>query len=212
MVIGEDEPIMREGLFHVLVEADLDVVGAAGDATDLVRKALAHRPDIMITDIQMPPDRTDDGLRAAGDIRDALPQTAVLVLSQYLEEQYPLRLIGNHPEGIGYLLKERVGDVASFIDTVKRVASGGTVLDPAVVHRMVARPRDAGPLDELTPREGDVLRLMAEGRSNRGIAEVLVVTPAAVERHVTNVFGKLDLRQVPADHRRVLAVLRYLHL
>ncbi len=212
VVVGEDEPILRAGLIHVLVEAGLDVVGAAGDATSLVRKALAHRPDIVITDIQMPPDRTDDGLRAARDIRDALPRTAVLVLSQYLEERYPLRLIGDDAEGVGYLLKDRVGDVATFIDAVKRVAAGGTVLDPAVVERMVVRPRDAGPLDELTPRERVVLGLMAEGRSNRGIAEILVVTPAAVERHVTNIFGKLELRQAKADHRRVLAVLRYLHL
>jgi DNA-binding NarL/FixJ family response regulator len=212
VVIGEDEPILRAGLAQVLVEAEFEVVGAAGDAVDLVRKALAHRPDIVITDIQMPPDRTDDGLRAAGDIRDALPQTAVLVLTQYLEERYPLRLIGDHAEGVGYLLKDRIGDVISFIEAVKRVAAGGTVLDPAVVHRMVARPRDAGPLDELTPRERDVLGLMAEGRSNQGIADVLVVTPGAVERHVTNIFGKLELQQVPADHRRVLAVLRYLDL
>ena len=203
---------MREGLIHVLVEANLEVVAAAADATDLVRKALAHRPDIVITDIQMPPDRKDDGLRAASDIRDALPQTAVLVLSQYLEDPYPLRLIGDHAEGIGYLLKDRVGDVASFVDAVKRVAAGGTVLDPAVVRRMVARPREAGPLDDLTVRERDVLSLMAEGRSNRGIAEVLVVTPAAVERHVTKIFGKLALPPATEHHRRVLAVLRYLHL
>jgi DNA-binding NarL/FixJ family response regulator len=212
VVVGEDEPILRAGLVHVLVEAGLDVVGTASDATRLVHEALAHRPDIVITDIQMPPDRTDDGLRAASYIRDTLPQTAVLVLSQYLEERYPLRLIGDHADGIGYLLKDRVGDVESFIDAVRQVAAGGAVLDPAVVHRMVARPRDAGPLDELTPRERDVLGLIAEGRSNRGIAEILVVTPAAVERHVTNIFGKLDLRPALGDHRRVLAVLRYLHL
>jgi DNA-binding NarL/FixJ family response regulator len=212
VVVGEDQSLFREGLVHVLAEAGFDVVAQAGDAQDLVRKTLAHKPDIVITDIQMPPGNADDGLRAACDIRDARPDTAVLVLSQFLEDRYPLQLIGNRADGVGYLLKDRMGDVSSFIDAVRRVAAGGTALDPAVVERMVARPRTDSPLDDLTPRELDVLRLMAEGRSNQGIAEALVVTVAGVERHVTGIFGKFGLRKVSEDHRRVLAVLRYLRL
>jgi DNA-binding NarL/FixJ family response regulator len=158
----------------------------------------------------MPPDFTDDGLRAALRIRSSQPDVGVVVLSQFLEDRYVLELVGDRAQGVGYLLKDRVGDLALFIDAIRRVAGGGSALDPAVVQRMVGRHREGGPIDELTPREREVLGLMAEGRSNRGIADALVVSVAGVERHVTSIFGKLDLRQVPEDHRRVLAVLQYL--
>jgi DNA-binding NarL/FixJ family response regulator len=210
VVVGEDQPLVREGIVRVLEEAGLEVVGVSGDAEDLVRKADAHRPDVVITDIQMPPDFTDDGLRAAQRIRSSQPDIGVVVLSQFLEDRYVLELVGDRAQGVGYLLKDRVGDLALFIDAIRRVAGGGSALDPAVVQRMVGRPREDGPLDELTPREREVLGLMAEGRSNRGIADALVVSVAGVERHVTSILGKLDLRQDPEDHRRVLAVLRYL--
>jgi DNA-binding NarL/FixJ family response regulator len=210
VVVGEDQPLVREGIVSVLEEAGLEVVGVAGDAEDLVRKAGAHHPDVVIADIQMPPDLTDDGLRAAQEIRSRQPDVGVLVLSQFLEDRYALDLVGDRAQGVGYLLKHRVGDLALFIDSVRRVAHGGSALDPEVVQRMVGRRREGGPLDELTPRDLDVLRLMAEGRSNQGIADALVVTVAAVERHVTSIFGKLGLQQAPEDHRRVLAVLQYL--
>lgn len=210
VVVGEDQPLVREGIVRVLEEAGLEVVGVAGDAEDLVRKAGAHHPDVVITDIQMPPDLTDDGLRAAQQIRSAQPEVGVVVLSQFLEDRFALELVGDRAEGVGYLLKDRVGDLALFIDAVRRVARGGSALDPEVVQRMVGRRREEGPLDELTPREREVLGLMAEGRSNQGIADALIVTVAAVERHVTSIFGKLDLHQTPEDHRRVLAVLQYL--
>jgi DNA-binding NarL/FixJ family response regulator len=210
VLVGEDEPLVREGIVRVLEEAGLEVVGVAADADDLVRKAGGHRPDIVVTDIQMPPDGTDDGLRAALHIRQAQPQVGVIVLSQFLEDRYALDLVGDRAEGVGYLLKDRLGDFSLFVDAVHRVARGGSALDPAVVERMVGRRRSKTPLDELTPREREVLTLMAEGRSNQGIADALVVTTAAVERHVTSIFGKLGLRQVPADHRRVLAVLEFL--
>jgi DNA-binding NarL/FixJ family response regulator len=210
VVVGEDQPLVREGIVSVLEEAGLEVVGVAGDAEDLVRKAGAHHPDVVIADIQMPPDLTDDGLRAAQQIRSRQPDVGVLVLSQFLEDRYALDLVGDRAQGVGYLLKHRVGDLALFIDSVRRVAHGGSALDPEVVQRMVGRRREGGPLDELTPRDLDVLRLMAEGRSNQGIADALVVTVAAVERHVTAIFGKLGLHQAPEDHRRVLAVLQYL--
>ena len=210
VVVGEDQPLVREGIVRVLEEAGLEVVGVAGDAEDLVRKAGAHHPDVVIADIQMPPDLTDDGLRAAQQIRSRQPDVGVVVLSQFLEDRYALDLVGDRAQGVGYLLKHRVGDLALFIDSVRRVAHGGSALDPEVVQRMVGRRREGGPLDELTPRDLDVLRLMAEGRSNQGIADALVVTVAAVERHVTAIFGKLGLHQAPEDHRRVLAVLQYL--
>jgi DNA-binding NarL/FixJ family response regulator len=210
VVVGEDQPLVREGIVRVLEEAGLEVVGVAGDAEDLVRKAGAHHPDVVITDIQMPPDLTDDGLRAAQQIRSAHPEIGVLVLSQFLEDRYALDLVGDRAQGVGYLLKDRVGDLALFIEAVRRVARGGSALDPEVVQRMVGRRREGGPLDELTPREREVLRLMAEGRSNQGIADTLIVTVAAVERHVTSIFSKLGLHQAPEDHRRVLAVLQYL--
>ena len=210
VVVGEDEPLVREGIVRVLEGAEFEVVGVAGDAADLIRKTNAHKPDVVVTDIQMPPDRTDDGLRAAIEIRQTRPGIGVVVLSQFLADRYPLELVGDRAEGVGYLLKERVGDLKLFADSVRRVAAGGTALDPQVVQRMVGRRRADSPLDELTPRERAVMTLMAEGRSNAGIAAELIVTVPAVERHVTNIFDKLGLRQAPEDHRRVLAVLEYL--
>jgi DNA-binding NarL/FixJ family response regulator len=210
VVVGEDEPLVREGIVHVLQSAGFDVVGVAGDAPDLLRKAGAHKPDVVVTDIQMPPENTDDGLRAAIEIRHSRPQTGVVVLSQFLEARYALDLVGERADGVGYLLKERVGDMELFTDSVRRVAAGGSALDPQVIQRMVGRRRAMSPLDDLTPRERDVMALMAEGRSNTGIANKLTVTVAAVERHVTAIFDKLDLGHAREDHRRVLAVLQYL--
>jgi DNA-binding NarL/FixJ family response regulator len=210
VVVGEDQPLVREGIVRVLEDAGHDVVGVAADGPDLIRKTRAHKPDLVITDIQMPPDSTDDGIRAAKTIRAEMPDTGVLVLSQFLEGRYALDLIGERAAGVGYLLKDRVGDLTLFLDAVRRVAAGGSALDPAVVERMLARPRHDSPIDELTPRERQVLSLMAEGRSNQGIANHLIVTVPAVERHVTNIFNKLDLHNAPEDHRRVLAVLTYL--
>jgi DNA-binding NarL/FixJ family response regulator len=210
VVVGEDEPLVREGIVRVLEGSDFEVVGVASDAPDLIRKTNAHKPDVVVTDIQMPPDRTDDGLRAAIEIRRTRPEVGVVVLSQFLTDRYPLELVGDRAEGVGYLLKERVGDLKLFADSVRRVAAGGTALDPQVVQRMVGRRRTTSPLDDLTPRERAVMALMAEGRSNAGIAAELIVTVPAVERHVTNIFDKLGLRHAPEDHRRVLAVLEYL--
>ena len=202
--------LMREGIARLLAEAGFEVVAQAGDAEDLLRKGLAHRPDLAVVDIQMPPGREDDGLRAALELRRRHPDTGVLVLSQHYEEDYALELIGERPEGVGYLLKERVGDVKAFIDAVERVAAGGSALDPEVVGRMLGRRRAEGPLDRLSPRERQVLAAMAEGKSNRGIADELVVTDTAVEKHVTRIFNKLNLGPTPTEHRRVLAVLAYL--
>ena len=210
VVIGEDDVLMREGIARLLSEAGFNVVSQAGDADGFLRKALGHRPDVAVVDIQMPPGRGDDGLRAALELRRRLPETGVLVLSQYYEEQYALDLIGDSAEGVGYLLKERVGDVEAFRDAVSRVAAGGSALDPEVVGRMLGRRRGEGPLDELTPRERDVLAHLAEGKSNQGIAEELVVTNAAVEKHVTSIFQKLGLQTSATEHRRVLAALTYL--
>jgi DNA-binding NarL/FixJ family response regulator len=210
VVVAEDDVLMREGIVRLLGEAGFEVVAQAGDADNLLRKALAYRPDVVVADVQMPPGFGDDGLRAALELRRQRPETGVLVLSQFYEEQYALELIGDRPEGVGYLLKERVGDVDAFTDAVARVASGGSALDPEVVGRMLGRRRADGPLDRLSPRERDVLAAMAEGKSNQGIAEALVVTEAAVEKHVTGIFHKLELGQTPTDHRRVLAVLTYL--
>ena len=210
VVVGEDQALVREGIVRILERAGLEVVGVAADAEDLVRKARAHSPDVVIADIEMPPEMTDDGLRAAQRIRAEQPGVGVIVLSQYLEGRYALELVGERAEGVGYLLKERVGDITLFIDAVRRVAAGGSALDPDVVQRMVGRSRESGPLDGLTPRERDVLVLMAEGRSNQGIADQLFVTTGAVEQHVTAIFGKLGLHPDFRDHRRVLAVLHYL--
>jgi DNA-binding NarL/FixJ family response regulator len=210
VLVGEDQPLVREGIVRVLESAGFEVVGVAGDAPELIRKAGGHHPDVVVTDIQMPPDHSDDGLRAAIEIRKRQPDVGVVVLSQFLEDRYALDLVGDRADGVGYLLKDRLGDLDLFVDAVKRVANGGSALDPEVVQRMVGRRRENSPLDELTPRERQVLGLMAEGRSNVGIAEELIVTVAAVERHVTNIFSKLGLHQAPEDHRRVLAVLEYL--
>ena len=210
VLVGEDQPLVREGVVRVLEEGGFDVVGTAGDATNLEHMARAYRPDVVVTDIQMPPDHGDDGLRAALAIRADLPGVGVLVLSQFLEDSYAFALVADGAQGVGYLLKEKVGDLRAFTDAVRRVAEGGSVLDPDVVARLVGRPRQAGPLDNLTPREREVLALIAEGRSNAGIASELTVSVAAVERHVTGIFDKLGLRQSADAHRRVLAVLTYL--
>jgi DNA-binding NarL/FixJ family response regulator len=210
VLVAEDQALLRAGLVGILEQAGIDVVAQAADATDLLRKARAHKPDVVVTDVQMPPDHTDDGLRAAVQIRGELPGTGVLVLSQFLEESYAVDLVGDDAAGVGYLLKDRVGDVASFLDAVRRVAAGGSALDPRVVASMLGRRRKDDPFECLSPRERDVLSRMAEGLSNQGIAEALFVTPAAVEKHVTNIFSKLDLGQAPTAHRRVLAVLKVL--
>jgi DNA-binding NarL/FixJ family response regulator len=210
VVIGEDDVLLREGIARLLAEAGFEVVAQAGDAEGFLRKALAHRPDVAVVDIQMPPGHGDDGLRAALELRHRLPDTGVLVLSQYYEERYALDLIGERPEGVGYLLKERVGDLESFIDAVTRVAGGGSALDPEVVGRMLGRRQGNSPLDRLSPRERDVLAAMAEGKSNHGIAQTLLVSQAAVEKHVTAIFHKLQLDPGQTEHRRVLAVLTYL--
>lgn len=210
VVVAEDSVLLREGIVRLLEGAGIEVVGQAGDADDLLRKALAHKPDVAVVDIRMPPTQTDDGLRAALDIRRRLPETGVLVLSQYVEEGYAVDLVADHAEGTGYLLKDRVADVDRFLDAVRRVAEGGSVLDPEVVAQMLGRRRDDDALLELTSREREVLALMAEGRSNRGIAEALVITERAVEKHVTSIFDKLELTPAPEDHRRVLAVLAFL--
>ena len=209
VVIAEDQALLRTGLVRLLRDAGFDVVAEAADAPDLVRKVAGHRPDIVITDVRMPPGHTDDGLRAAREIRDRFPGTAVMVLSQYVMERAAVDLVGQDASGVGYLLKDRVADLDTFIDALHRVADGGSALDPDVVSRMIGR-RDTDELDRLTPRERDVLRLMAEGRSNRGIAETLIVTEDAVEKHVNNLLRKLDITGAPTDHRRVMAVLAFL--
>jgi DNA-binding NarL/FixJ family response regulator len=210
VVIGEDDVLLRTGVVRVLTDAGFDVVAQAGDAEDFLRKALAHHPDVAVVDVRMPPGLGDDGLRAALELRRQRPETGVLILSQYYEEDYALDLIGERPEGVGYLLKERVGDVEAFADAVGRVAAGGSALDPEVVARMLGRRRRESPLDLLSPREREVLGAVAEGKSNRGIAETLYVSDAAVEKHVTHIFGKLGLSQSPSEHRRVLAAITYL--
>ena len=210
VVVGEDSVLFREGIVRLLDEAGFEVVAQAGDAEDLVRKVSAHKPDVAIVDIRMPPTRTDDGLRAALEIRRRLPETGVLVLSQYVEEGYAVDLVGDSAEGTGYLLKDRVADIERFVESVRRVGEGGSALDPEVVANMLGRRRGDDPLAELTGREREVLALMAEGRSNQAIAAQLVVTERAVEKHVTNIFGKLDLVPAADDHRRVLAVLTFL--
>lgn len=201
---------MREGIVRVLQSSGFEVIGTAADARELVRKARADRPDVVVTDIQMPPDHTDDGLRAALEIRAAEPDVGVLVLSQFLEDRYAFNLVADGAQGVGYLLKEKVGDLRVFTDAVSRVAEGGSALDPDVVGRLVGRRRRSSPIDSLTKREAEVLALIAEGLSNAGVAQELVVTVGAVERHVTSIFDKLGLQQSPEQHRRVLAVLNYL--
>jgi DNA-binding NarL/FixJ family response regulator len=210
VVIGEDAALFREGIARILEGAGLEVVAQTGRADDFLRRAQAHRPDVAVVDIQMPPGNADDGLRAALELREKCPQTGVVVLSQFFEESYAVELIGEHAEGVGYLLKERVADASIFVDAVCRVARGGTALDPEIVSLMLGRRRVAGPLDSLSPREGDVLREMAEGKSNRGIAEALLVSEAAVEKHINGIFRKLDIEPTATEHRRVLAVLHYI--
>lgn len=210
VVVAEDSVLLREGVVRILEEGGFEIVGQCGTAGDLMLKVRSYQPDLAIIDIRMPPTHSDEGLRAAQEIRAQHPRTAVLVLSQYVESGYALELLADSAEGVGYLLKDRVSDVKDFTAAVKRVALGGTALDPEVVSRLVGRRRGTGPLDELSPRERQVLELMAEGRSNRGIAERLVVTERAVEKHITSIFGKLNLPAATDDHRRVLAVLAYL--
>jgi DNA-binding NarL/FixJ family response regulator len=210
VLIADDELLLSAGLARLLEEAGMEVVAQVASADQIVPQVAAHAPDVAICDVQMPPGRGDDGLRAAIAIRRAHPGTAVLVLSNFLEERYPLDLIGDDASGVGYLLKSRVGDVEAFLDAIRRVAAGGSALDPEVVARMVGRRRPDDPLQRLTPRERDVLGLMAEGLSNQGIAATLGVTPAAVEKHVTGLFQKLGLGAEPHRHRRVTAVLTLL--
>jgi DNA-binding NarL/FixJ family response regulator len=210
VVVAEDSVLLREGIVRLLQDAGFDVVGQVGDAEQLVRMVAAFRPDAAVIDIRMPPTNTDDGLRAALEIRKQVPETGVLILSQYVEAGYALELISDTSGGVGYLLKDRVADVERFVDAVRQVATGGSVLDPEVVASLVGRRRRNDPLAVLTPREREVLQLMAEGRSNQGIAERLVITERAVEKHVTAILDKLGLAPTPDDHRRVLAVLTFL--
>ena len=207
VVIADDSVLLREGVARLLGEAGFDVVAQSGNAEDLLRHVAMHKPDVAVVDIRMPPTHTDEGLRAAAEIRERFPGTGVLVLSQYVESGYAMELLSDSAEGVGYLLKDRVSDVEQFASAVRRIAEGGSVLDPDVVSQLLGRRRRDDPLEQLTPRERQVLELMAEGRSNQAIADQLFVTLRAVEKHVTNIFSKLDLPASTADHRRVLAVL-----
>jgi DNA-binding NarL/FixJ family response regulator len=209
-VLADDSVLLREGIARLLVDAGFEVVGQVDNADDLVRRVGFSKPEVAIVDIRMPPTHTDEGLRAAAQIRERHPGTGVLVLSQYIEEGYAMDLLAEGAAGIGYLLKDRVADLDRFVDAVRRVGEGGSALDPEVVARLLGRRRREDPLGELSPREREVLGLMAEGRSNHAIAAALVVTERAVEKHVTSIFSKLDLPPTADDHRRVLAVLRYL--
>ena len=210
VVIAEDAVLLREGLSRLLTEAGLDVAGTAGDADQLLRLAGALRPDVVLTDIRMPPAQSTEGLQAALQIRRQWPGTAVVVMSQHVETEHLFELLADDPRGVGYVLKERVADVAQFTDAISRVAAGESVIDPEVVARLVARPRQHSPLQTLTERELAVLALMAEGRSNQTIASQLYMSPKTVETHVGNMFAKLGLAPAAEDHRRVLAVLTYL--
>lgn len=208
-VIAEDSVLLRVGLVKVLEMAGFEVVAEAGDAEALLAAVEEHRPGIVVSDVRMPPGFTDEGVRAALAIRAQWPDTAVLLLSQYVEERYAADLLTGDTRGVGYLLKQRVADVEEFVDVLRRVAAGGTALDPQVVSQLLLR-RHSDPLDRLTPREREVLELMAGGRSNAGIAERLVVSESAVAKHINNILAKLDLPKAEGDHRRVLAVLRFL--
>jgi len=210
VVIADDETLLREGLARLLEEAGLKVVGKAADAEELVRRVELTRPDVAVVDIKMPPTHTDEGLVAAKEIRGSHPEIGVLVLSHYVESRYAMRLLEEHPERSGYLLKERVSDVAVFIDALHRIDEGECVLDPTIVSRMIGRPRTGSALDELTARELEVLLLMAEGHSNDGICKKLFLSPKTVETHVRHILGKLGIGERPDYHRRVLAVLAYL--
>jgi DNA-binding NarL/FixJ family response regulator len=210
IVIGEDNALMRRGLTLLLQEDGFDVVASAADAGDLERKALAHGPDLVIADIQMPPGHADDGLQAVLRIRAQLPRMAVLVLSQHVQRRYAEALLDGGAEGVGYLLKQRVADVEGFCADARRLCAGGSVLDPEVVATMLSRARRDDPLERLTPRQREVLALMAEGRSNAAIADRLVITEQAVVKHAAHIYAELGLAPCPEDHRRVLAVVRYL--
>jgi DNA-binding NarL/FixJ family response regulator len=210
VVIADDSVLLREGIAALLDDSGFEIIAQCGTADELLMVVRSYRPDIAIVDIRMPPTHTDEGLRAAQEIRERYPGTSVLVLSQYIESGYALDLLAESAEGVGYLLKDRVSDVREFAAAVQRVADGGTALDPAVVSRLVGSRRGKGPLDDLSAREREVLELMAEGRSNQGISARLVITERAVEKHVTSIFQKLQLPAASDDHRRVLAVLTYL--
>ncbi|HYB29817.1 MAG TPA: response regulator transcription factor [Solirubrobacteraceae bacterium] len=210
VVIAEDLVLLRDGLTRLLRDNDIEVAAAVSDGEALVREVVARRPDLAIVDIRLPPSFQDEGLRAALEARRRVPDLAVLVVSQYVEHTYAQELLADGRGGVGYLLKDRVMHVADFLEAVRRVAGGGTALDPDVVAQLFSRHREDGPLERLTPRELEVLSLMAEGRSNAGIADSLVLTVGAVEKHVQSILSKLDLPQSPTDHRRVLAVLAYL--
>jgi DNA-binding NarL/FixJ family response regulator len=209
VVIAEDSVLLREGLTKLLPEGGFEVAAAVPDADRLLRAVGEHHPDLVVVDVRMPPTHTDEGIRAALVIRRQHPEVAVVVLSQYVEERYATDLLSIGTSGVGYLLKDRVAHVPEFLDALRRVADGGTALDPEVVAQLLVRHRD-DPIDRLTPRELQVLRLMAEGRSNNGIVDALNVSPSAVEKYVSNIFAKLDLPPSSADHRRVLAVLKFL--
>ena len=210
VVIADDEVLLREGLDRLLTEAGFEVVGKAATPDELRRRVELDRPDVAIVDITMPPTHTDEGLVAAQEIRRSHPRVGVLVLSHYLESRYAMRLLHQHPGGVGYLLKERVSDIAVLTDALQRIHDGECVLDPTIVARLIKRPRPDGPLVELTERERQVLVLMAEGRSNQGICDRLFLSPKTVEAHVKHILAKLGLEESPDDHRRVLAVLAYL--
>jgi DNA-binding NarL/FixJ family response regulator len=210
VVVADDQVLLREGLVRLLEEAGIEVVAQAGDGEDLVRKVGGHKPDVAVVDVRMPPTHTDEGLRAAAEIRKRFPGTGVLVLSADIEERAAMDLLADSAEGLGYLLKDRFSDVERFIEAVRRVGEGGSALDPEVVSRLLGRQRRDDPLEAISPREREVLQLMAEGRSNHAIAEQLVITERAVEKHVTSIFSKLDLTPAAEDHRRVLAVLAYI--
>jgi len=210
IVIAEDSVLLREGLTRLLADAGEEIAAAVGDAESAEAVVAELVPDIVVMDVRMPPTHTDEGIRAALSIRRHHPEVAVLVLSQYVEQHYATELLAGDTAGVGYLLKDRIADVADFIDAVRRVGTGGTALDPEVVSHLLARSRRKTPLERLTPRETEVLQLMAEGRSNGAIASELVVSDGAIEKHVSSIFAKLDLPPADTDHRRVLAVLRYL--
>ena len=210
VVIADDAMLIREGTARLLEEAGVQVVGKAGDARQVLQLVAHEHPDVAIIDIKMPPTHTDEGLVAAEQIRSCHPGVGVLVLSQYLESRYATRLLEHHPEATGYLLKERVSDIGALKDAIARIADGECVLDPTIVARLIRRPRNTGPLDQLTGREREVLALIAEGRSNHGISEILVLSPKTVEAHVGRIMAKLGLDDTPDYHRRVLAVLAFL--
>lgn len=210
VVIAEDLALLRDGMIRLLRDNGHEVVAAVEDGDALVRAVAGHKPDICVVDVRLPPSFRDEGVRAALAARERVPGTPVLIVSQYVEETYATELLADGGGGVGYLLKDRIADVREFVDAVERVAAGGTAMDPEVVAQLVTRRGDDGPLDDLTPREREVLELMAEGRSNGAIAAALVVTEGAVEKHISNIFGKLSLPPSDTDHRRVLAVLTYL--